>query len=187
MDKEKLDLDWLDPEYTKSRLIRAGLFLLAYEFLKASIIDGIKDFYCTGFDKRRTGDPWIYSSEYETRVLSKSKHIFEASLLWFQEMNVINDEDVAKLQDLREYRNMVAHQIPAFLFDEDRDIQDEMLDRAATYLRKIDNFWGQIDVATDPDFANKEVDYEGIVSIRTLALKYIIDICREESEAEGAV
>jgi len=171
---------WLDPAHCKRTVTRTGMFLLAYEMLKSAIVDNVKDFYLCGF----TEGALQYSPDYEKRVLSKSKHVFEASLLWLAEGGAITVEDVTSIQELREYRNTIAHEIPKVLF-EAGGVDDAMIRRAIEHVRKIDRFWGGIEADTDPQFDGVEVDYDGITSIRTMALDYIAQVVSDsEEEAE---
>jgi len=163
---------WLDPSHCKRTVTRAGMFLLAYEMLKSTIVDNVKDFYLSGI----ADGEFTYSPEYEKRVLSKSKHVFEASLLWLAEGGAITREDITDIQKLREYRNTIAHEIPKVLFETPGGIDDAMIRRAIEHVRKIDRFWGGIAADMDPRFDGVEVDYEGITSLRTMALDYIAQV-----------
>jgi len=173
---------WLDAAHCKRTITRAGMFLLAYEMLKSAIVDDVRDFYLSGF----ADGELTYSPEYEKRVLSKSKHLFEAALLWLVEVGAITPEDITDIQKLREYRNAIAHEVPKVLFETPDGVDDAMIRRAIEHVRKIDRFWGGIAADTDPQFDGVEIDYEGITSLRTMALDYIAQVVSEsEEEAES--
>jgi hypothetical protein len=50
---------FLDPEVLRPNLILASIYIAAFEVLKNSIIERIRDFYVAGFD----GKEWITSPE----------------------------------------------------------------------------------------------------------------------------
>jgi hypothetical protein len=168
---------WLDPVHSKRFLTRMGLFLLVYEMLKSSIVNGVRDFYFSGFKDGR----FLVSPEYSKRVLGKSKYLFEASLLWLEEAKAISQEDFDAIQELRKYRNKIAHEIPKILFNTSSNVDDSKTIAAIELLRKVERFWGQIEIEIDPRFEGMEVDYNGITSIRMMALDYIFEIVSEES------
>ena len=167
----------LDPARIRSRLIDASLFLMAYELLKVSVVDGVKDFFISGFDQ----DGYIYSDVYRTAVLPRAKHVFEASLIFLLEANAITEDDKQQIQSLRDYRNKLAHDIPRIIDDEHACASDEQIRLAGHYLSKIDNFWGRVEVDTNPDLDRDGIDYEGIVSRRSLIFQYIAAIAKDGS------
>lgn len=169
--------EWLDPAHCKRTVTRAGMFLLAYEMLRSAIVENVKDFYLCGFNE----DGLQYSPDYEKRVLSKSKYVFEASLLWLVETGAITTEDITSIQGLRDYRNTVAHETPKVLF-EAGGVDIAMIRTAIEHVRKIDRFWGGIEADTDPRFDGVDVDYEGITSLRTMALDYIAQVVSESEQ-----
>ncbi len=78
---EKLRHSWerfLNPETLRSNLIVSAIFLSAYEILRQSIIERIRDFYTTGFDS----SGMIVDVKYETEVLTKNRSPVYASLVW---------------------------------------------------------------------------------------------------------
>ncbi|MBS1250364.1 MAG: hypothetical protein MAG431_01958 [Chloroflexi bacterium] len=44
-----MDINWLDDQKVKLQLIRVSHYLLAYELLLSSVVDGVRDFYLTVF------------------------------------------------------------------------------------------------------------------------------------------
>lgn len=163
--------DWLDPEIMRERLARCGLFLLAYELLRAAIVDGVRDFYICGFDD----DEADGSDEYRRNVVARDKHLFAASMSWLQEHEVIGADDCAALQEIRAQRNNVAHAIPGLVTGQVEAIRSDTLRAIDHYVRKIDNYWGRLDaeLMLEPEQLST-VDMESIVSSRAMVLGYII-------------
>jgi len=81
---EKIQAAWerfLNPETLRQNLVVASMFLAAFEMLKESIVDRIKQFYITGFDQ----DGWRIDPKYQAEVLSKKiKVLFLHRLLGFR-------------------------------------------------------------------------------------------------------
>jgi hypothetical protein len=126
-----------DMKLIQKKLIDASLFLMAYEPLKASIVDGVKDFFIDGINK----EGFTYSDSYRSKVLPRANHVFEASLIWLLEVDAISEDDKLKIQELRDYRNSIAHDIPTTIYDPSQSIDLTKLELAGLYLNKIDNFW----------------------------------------------
>ena len=64
-DKEKASKSWhrlLNPEELKKNLIQASIFITAYEVMRDSIVDRVRNFYIRGFEN----DKWIISEDYKT-------------------------------------------------------------------------------------------------------------------------
>ena len=173
----------IDPEQLlgkdniRRQLLDAALFLLAYELLRSSIVEGVKEFFCDGFGENGS----TYSDEYYSKVLPRAKHVFEASLIFLVEVEAISEDEKTKIQALREHRNEVAHDIPSAIFEVKKRVDLGKLQLAGQLLHKIDNFWGRVEADVNPDFENEEIDYEGITSIRSEVYKYIEAVARDDT------
>ncbi len=174
----------LNPAILKQNLILSSLFLSAYETLRASLIDQLKGFFVTGFNS----DGIIYCDSYKSKVLSRDKSPLKASILWFKEMGVIDNADIAAIDKIREHRNQIAHDLPKYIAREDENLDLELLVDIARLVTTIDQWWfREIEAATDPDLVDEsrgEVDYDGVMSGRMIFLKILIDVATgDESES----
>lgn len=88
---------FLDPDVVKSSLFLATMFITAFEILKNSAIDRLRNFYANGWDE--TGP--IISTEYQSRVLSRNKSVLYASFDWLQESGAIDSEDLEQYEKLK--------------------------------------------------------------------------------------
>lgn len=68
----------LAPETVGVAFILAGAFLTGHELVKASIFNGVRDFFLTGFDAH---EGKIYSQSYQLKVLPLGKDPFVASVV----------------------------------------------------------------------------------------------------------
>jgi hypothetical protein len=161
------------PEVLSSNLIRASLFLVAWELLKNSLIKRLRDFFASEF---RQGE-WLVSEAYRTKVLSLDKDALTASCLWFKDMGALTDEDMSKVRKARTYRNAIAHDLPNFLGSFDREIEDEQLLGVQELLVKVDRWWlREFEIPTDPEFAGQDIPDEEISSGNMLMLSLILDV-----------
>ncbi|GGI20632.1 hypothetical protein [Oxalicibacterium faecigallinarum] len=170
---------FLDPDVVRPSLFMATMFVTTFEILQDCIVDRIRDFYINGFDQ--TG--LIVGPDYQKNVASRSRSILYASLDWLKEYEVINDHDLETFEQLKKIRNQLAHQ----LFDvvtgqveSDHQAQFEVL---FELLRKIEVWWViNVELATNPDYDNQEIDKEGIVPGAILSLQMLIQVATGNTE-----
>ena len=169
---ERLKLK-LAPETVGVALIRAGAFLTGYELVKASILEGVRDFFLTGFDVH---EGKTYSQSYQLKVLPLGKNPFDASLAWLVQNDALTAAQAAALDSSREHRHEVAHELARFLVDVDADVDVERLRTLHGIMRSLDRFWGSIEVDIDPDFDGVEVDRDHIRSGSGALFEYLMQV-----------
>lgn len=89
---EDVRIPWerfLNPHILRTNLIVASLYITAFEILKDSIIDRIRQFFSSGFDQNGP----IINEKYKTEVLSQNRSPLYASLLWLRDMHAIDKQD----------------------------------------------------------------------------------------------
>lgn len=171
---------FLNPASLKSSLIVASLFLAAYETLRNSIIEHIRNLFTHGFNE----NGWSIDPKYQADVLSRHKSPLRASLLWFREMNVVDDSDIDLVDRIREHRNQVAHDLPKFIATIDADINVELIGAILQLVTKIDRWWVRaIEIPTNPVFDDQDVDCipdNEITSGNMLFLQLMIQVATGE-------
>ncbi len=181
--QQKLLQGWaklLNPDVLKDNLIVASLFLAAYETLRASIIDQIRNFFWHGFNGR--GD--IISPNYQAKVLSLASSPLRASLLWLKSQGAIDDSDIDRIQEIRRHRNDLAHNLPKFIATAEAEINAELLGAIYDLVTKIDRWWiREVEIPTNPDFDGREVADEDIHSGHMLFLQLMMRIAGEQDSA----
>jgi hypothetical protein len=150
-------------------LQRAGIFLTGWELLKNDIEDRVRGFY-----EIRTG---TVDERYESEVLSRSKHRLEASVLWLVEMGALTEARAARVQEIREHRNEIAHQLPKLLVDPNHEIDLTLMKDMAVIIRAIGAFFGRIAMDSDPEFAGRDVKDEDIRSGTSLLMDHLVAAC----------
>ena len=165
------DAKHLKEQITRA-LIRAGTFLTGYELVKTSIIEGVKDYYLTGF----TEEGLTYSLNYETEVLSLGKGVFRASVAWLVNHDALSDEQADQLEAISTHRHELAHELYRFLIDPDVSIDTSQLSALIDILRSLDIFWGTIEIETSGEFDPDQVDYQGVRSVWGHLLDYLAEL-----------
>ncbi len=171
---------FLDPEVLRPNLILASIYIAAFEILKDSIIERLRDFYVSGFDKN--GDTVI--PEYYD-ILAKDKSPIYASLKWLKESKAITDEDIEKFNKVKECRNRLAHEIAKMLSEGlPQDFAERFHDMIAL-LDKIEKWWIiNVEIPTDPDLAENidNMDLDGIIPGPIASLKMMLDVALGSNE-----
>src|SRR5258708_18308652 len=89
----------LNPDVLRPNLIMAALYIAAFEVLKSTIIERIRDFYVTGFDKSVEKDGGrLVDPKYQTEVLSRNRSPVYACLDWLKESQAVDDQDIAAFE-----------------------------------------------------------------------------------------
>lgn len=147
----KAFLGWiklLDPQVLRSNLHAIGIYLVAFEILKSTVIDDPR-----GLFTMETEDDEDAPDTYKKNVLSRDRSPFRASMLWFKEMGAINEDDVATADEIRRHRNELAHEIPKFLTSVKSNLDVSLFDKILALMSKIDRWWiREIELDCNPDF-----------------------------------
>jgi hypothetical protein len=167
-------LNKIEPGNIRSNLTRAGLVLVAWEILQQEIEEKVHDFYCNGFD----ANGWVYSPAYQTKVLSRHKYVFEASLLWLVDSDALNERQADQVRAFRDYRNKVSHEMPKILTEVGHDIEIERISEMREVIAALSTFWGRIEIDTDPDLAGEHIADENIRSGMLLLMDHVVAAAR---------
>jgi hypothetical protein len=164
----------LSPGELNRNLVHAGLILMAFELVKTLVVERVKAFY----DGVTFGEGLPFKS-YEHDVLSRHKHVFEASLLYLKDhFEAISADDLSAIQALREHRNDIAHHPPRLLPNMDQLESENMLSNARESLFRLSNFWVYIDVGADPEFTSQNIDWQAVAGEDLILLDHIIEQTR---------
>ncbi|NKM97658.1 hypothetical protein [Rhizobium leguminosarum] len=166
----------------------AALFLVVYENLKDLITDKARSFFTDDWqivDGKLEGKP---SQKYLD--LLRGKSAFRACRDFHIEIGAISSEDDELIDRFSAYRGEVAHELYSILFDDSKAALDvDLLFQVHRLARNIDRWWIlNVEIATDGDWVDKEIDEEQVMSGRQLfldqlvrvALKDVLDLLEEE-------
>jgi hypothetical protein len=169
-------VDWeqfLTPEILRNNLIIAGVYLVAFELLNDSIVDRIRSFYICGYDQ----DGIKIDPKYNDEVQSRSRSAVYASLNWLKESDVINDNDVNIYEKIKRKRNEIAHEIHRISYKGIKEDVALLFNQIVDLLSKIEKWWIiYVDIATDPDLYDKDIDADGVIPGPVMGLRILIDV-----------
>jgi len=170
---------FLDPDVVRPSLFMATMFITTFEILKDSIVSRIRDFYSDGLNENGA----IVSPEYEANVLSRNKSAVYASLNWLHESQAINDEDLKTFERLKKTRNLVAHKLFEVVTGQAESNHTDQFPVLVELLRKVEVWWVvNVEVPTNPDFAEEEIDEQGIVPGAILSLQMLMEVATGNTE-----
>lgn len=138
------------PEALKAVLIDAGLFLVAYELIRSHVVRPVEFFYAD-----TTFGPGLSFIDFETDVGSRSKHRFDACLLWLRDhMKAITPQQYTSIHRVREFRDNLSHGIHKEIQKHNFREATALLIEARDALFALDNFWVRMEIQADPDFSH---------------------------------
>jgi len=150
-----------NPEKLKAALLKASIYLIAYELLKSGIVDKLKSFFSSHFeyDDKLGKILNVESDDFKNKVLSLyPKDVFHSCCLWFYESKIISEEDLNIIPQIRKVRNIIAHELPKFI-NKELDIDHSLLDKILIISSKIDLWWiKEVEALTDPEFDLDDFD-----------------------------
>lgn len=165
---------FLNEEVVKSNLLLASLYLAAYEILKHTIMYRVKRVYAIEYTA--DAEP-VVDKGYNEEVLSLHKYPLSASSLWLESAGAISSEDVEMIDGLRRHRNEIAHELPEFLTDPERDLYLGYYVRMRNLLNQIEVWWiMNFEIPANPDFDDVEVEEKEVSPGTVILLDYLTEI-----------
>ncbi len=162
------DVSELSGEELTKILTYAGYTLLAFELVKSMIVDPIKSFY------ERTESFNGPFKTYKEDVLSRHKIQFEACLLYLKDfMEAIDADDLLVIQNLRNHRNELAHELPDRLKMEEIKNNQHLLKRTKDVIFKLSNYRAYMEIGADPELAG--IDWESVKGHEYLIFETIVN------------
>jgi hypothetical protein len=151
----------LQPAGVRSTLAFAGLFQLTHEMLKSMVLDDVKSFF--GYSSARGEGVWLPESgelEYRRNVLALHPNRFTASLLWLQDMDALDAEQAARLNDIYDHRHDLTHELAKFLVDPDLEPDYDLFVEALKTLKALSRFWTEVEAGygTFEDYPDLDLD-----------------------------
>lgn len=179
MDNKKADhLLKLETQNIRKNLLRAALYLSAYEVLQHSVIDGVDGFLA--YEKER--EDW--KKEYAKLCAEKGwkakkyRSAFYRSCYWLIKYGALKEKDLQTLDEINEHRNTVAHELPQFLIDASFEVRADLLIAIGDFVRKVDIWLAKNDVLIElstGDIADTSGEEAQITSGRMALLQHVIN------------
>ena len=160
-------------------MIMASVYIAAFEVLKISIIDRIKNFYTFGFDEN--GE--IVEPDYQSKVLVKDKSVLYTSLKWLKESEAISDDDIDKFNQAKEYRNLIAHEIARLFMDGLPSDLPERFNDMVLLLDKIERWWiVNYEIPLNPELTDKDIIEDEIIPGPIASLQMMVKVALGSDE-----
>lgn len=170
--------------FVKSRLIRAGMFLVAHEMLVSAIKDNLHVFYA---DSWSADKGWATGEDYRRDVLSldpKSKEdSHRSSIAWLRKNEVLTDDDEIAIRRLTLERNRFAHELQNVIGGSYEPDFDTLFSEIVALVTKIKRWWIiNVELETDPDWADKGVKAEDITPGSSMLLQILAKVALGEDD-----
>lgn len=170
---------FLNPEVLRNNLILGSIYITSFEILKDTIITKLKDFFIDGIDE----NGFIYNDKYKTKVLALHKNPLQASLIWLQNMDAIDNKDIQKFKKIKTFRNKLAHEMLDFIANIPEDDLLELFNDMINLLTKIGRWWIiNVEIPTNPDYDGQEINEDEITPGMNITLQLLFDIALGNEE-----
>lgn len=179
---DNVHISWerfLNPESLKNNLIMGSLYITSFEILKDSIINRIRDFFIDGIDD----NGYIYNDQYNKEILSLHKNQLSASLIWLLNMKAIDEKDILVFDQMKFYRNKLAHEMLDFISNTQEEDLIELFHQMINLLSKIERWWIiNVEIPTNSDYDSQEISEDDIIPGINITLKLLLDIALGNDE-----
>lgn len=152
--------DFLDPKVVRPRLLKASVYIAAFEVLKDCIVRRLRKSFSP-----RVNSEDVVSPEYNSEVLSRNSSRVYASLDWLASRGAIDSADLVTFERVKACRNLLAHELHDMLTLKELPVTFETCFKdMVDLLQKIECWW-----ITD----GREVDYKTILSGSVLGIQLL--------------
>lgn len=126
------------------------------------------------------------SEAYKKEVLSKSKYLDEATLLWLKESEAISDADIEQYHKIRKYRNNLTHSMIEYLTLHEKEFDQNILNDLIDLYSKIEKWWFKyFELSIQPEILANGVDPEEVIPGPMLTIQLMLEIAFEAEPTKG--
>ena len=174
----------LDKASLQFQLSFMALFIGLYECMKKHFVSRTEALTCDRLKNDKKGNRVfdhneLYKEITKGRIINgrKVKDEFLNIIQWLKELNAINEEEASLVAQLREKRNLYAHDMPNLIRNGVPECDAKSLFDLLQIFNKLDKWWiNEIEI---PITAEAEVadnyDKNSVVSVDLLAFKVMIN------------
>lgn len=172
----------LDPVRLKPNLELISLYITLYEMLEDTIIQKPRDFYTLIDEVDEAGYKAHVLDLYEPEkcpLIRRSSKVLISSLLWWNSLEAISEEDIEVFSHCKERRNALTHEMLKIIAGGLDEGFYEDFNRMYALFCKIERWWIlEYELPLNPDFDNcdKEIDEDGVMSGNMIVLSAMMDI-----------
>lgn len=179
-----------DSSVLRPFLISASLYIAAFELLKNAINKRIEEFFMIGYDCKNRNRQKEYDEEmkpYREKHKDKKDKKTYASLDWLVDFGAITKVDVKVYDEVREFRNKIAHEMIGLTYEnlpENQEMLNKHFVAMFELLRKIEAYWIlNVDIPCNPDFDGKEIKADDVFPGPVLMMQIL---CKEALGTTGS-
>ena len=171
-----------DQNHLRPFLVTASLYITAFELLKNSINKRIEDFFlvgtkCRNHDRQKEYD--VEMRPYREKHKDKKDKKTYASLDWLVHVGTISEADIKKYDDVRSFRNEIAHEMLNLMSVNTAENLDKMTQHFVTMLellKKIETFWIlNVEVPCNPEYDGKKISAKDVIPGPILAMEMLMN------------
>lgn len=172
----------LDPVRLKPNLELISLYITLYEMLEDAIIQKPRDFYTLIDEIDEAGYKAHVLDLYDPEkcpLIRRSSKVLISSLLWWNSLEAISEEDTEVFSHCKKRRNALTHEMLKIIAGGLDEGFYEDFNRMYDLFCKIERWWIlEYELPLNPDFDNcdKEIDEDGVMSGNMIVLSAMMDI-----------
>jgi hypothetical protein len=164
-DTRKTWAEFLNPDMLRTKLISAGLFLVAHEMLVDSILRHLRSFFS---DNWTNVDGWVPSKDYRAKVLAldpkRKEDPLRASIAWLLANDVIDELDEMVIRTVKDIRNSLAHELRDIIGGSKPTEFANHFGPLMGLVNKIEKWWIiNVEIHTNPDYDGVIIDDDNVI------------------------
>ena len=163
--------------------ILSGCLQMIYEDVKYKITSKLKSFFTEpqNFEITESGEILYHPSEKYEKIV-KGKSAQKACREWLVSIGALSDEDAELIVHMIDRRNEAAHNsFERFVSSSRQPLSAIEVAAYLTISRKIDQFWIQTELETDPDTDWEALDLEGSTFVNTMLVENLCTLALKEA------
>jgi len=187
-DTQKSWEKFLNPESLRSNIKLISLFICIFEMFKDGMIEKPRMLFANmeRFDVEQGEIVYEVSDGYKKEVLSKSKYLDEATLIWFKDNDGIDDVDIEKYHKIRKYRNELTHNMVEFLTLHNKEFDENILNDLIDLYSKIEKWWFKyFELSIQPEILPDGADPDEVIPGPMLTIRLMLEIALGAEPTEG--
>jgi hypothetical protein len=170
---------FFDPKRLRQNLLLGALYLATFEILKLIVIGELMSFFARPGDYDQDGKPVRsarYKSELSKHGFKQHRDEYKAACLWLKHMEAVDDAEYARLLEIRDHRNQIAHELPYVLLNAKLEVNLGLLVEARNFIHKLDRWWFEnFEMTINPEeFEGKTIDELDVSTGRMLIVDHVI-------------
>ena len=175
-------MKYFDSQKLRNTLNKIALFIATYESLSDFVIKNVQFFYCRGVINKK-----LILQDYTDKVLHKYKkegktdHLYSC-LYWFLDNDVISQQDLEFILDMRNLRNKFVHEMSDYVLNGIPKELNYWHNDLLKIYKKISTWWIkniEIEINDDITKGTDAKDITGIMNPMLVFLDLLTSICNE--------